>query len=128
MKRQIFVIISLLMGLIAMAKAPELSLEKLFDGSYNSDKSVSIIVSRSKDKYFRSINVENNAALVKKITELFKKDIERADKSQDIIEKGRLSYSSMTILNNDYEIKIGLSYSSDNSCYLFIKGEPEAFK
>ncbi len=128
MKRQIFVIISLLMGLIAMAKAPELNLEKLFDGSYNSDKSVSIIVSRSKDKYFRSINVENNAALVKKITELFKKDIERADKSQDIIEKGRLSYSSMTILNNDYEIKIGLSYSSDNSCYLFIKGEPEAFK
>ncbi len=44
MKRQIFVIISLLMGLIAMAKAPELSLEKLFDGSYNSDKTVSIIV------------------------------------------------------------------------------------
>ncbi len=128
MKRHIVVIISLLIGLVAMAKAPGLNVEKLFDGSYNSDKSVSVIVSRSKEKYFRSINVENNEALVKKVAELFKKDLERADKSQDIIDKGRLSYSSMTIINNDYEIKIGLSYSSDNSCYLFIKGEPEAFK
>ncbi|MDE6256922.1 MAG: hypothetical protein K2M53_00910 [Muribaculaceae bacterium] len=128
MKRYIIIIISLFVGLIAMAKPPHLNVEKLFDGSYNADKSVSIHISKSKEKYTRGFTVTNNASLVKKVTSLFKKDTERAENSQDIIENGGVVYSWMTILNNNREIKIGLSYSPGNVCYLFITGPTEAFK
>lgn len=128
MKRNLLIIISLFIGLVSMAKAPNLNVEKLFDGSYNTDKSVTITISKTKDKYFRGISVRNNPALVKKITELFKKDSEIADETQDIIKNGGLSYSSMTIVNNDLEINIGLSYSIEDGCYLYISGANEAFK
>ena len=128
MKRYIFIIISMFVGMIAMAKPPQLNVEKLFDGSYNSDKSVSIHISKSKDKYFRGFTVTNNTDLVKKVTSLYRKDTEKAENSQDIIKNGGLKYSSMTVKNNNREIKIGLSYDPENSCYLFITGPEEAFK
>ena len=111
-----------------MATPPNLNVEKLFNGSYNSNKSVSIQISRSKNKYFRGITVNNNAKLVEEITALFRKDLEKAEESQDIIENGGVSYSSMTVLNNNLGITIGISYSPNNSCYLFITGPNEAFK
>lgn len=128
MKRYIILIVSLVVSIVAMAKAPNLNVEKLFDGSYNSDKSVSIHISKSKKKYFRGFTVNNNAKLVDKVTDLFKKDAENAETSQDFIENGRPSYSSITVYNNDCKIEIGLSYSSDGGCYLFISGPNEAFK
>ena len=129
MKRYIILILSFFISsVIAMAKAPNLNVEKLFDGSYNSDKSVSIHISKSKKKYFRGFTVNNNAKLVDKVTDLFKKDAENAETSQDFIENGRPSYSSITILNNDCKIEVGLSYSGGDGCYLFISGPNEAFK
>ncbi|MDE6681419.1 MAG: hypothetical protein K2J92_08755 [Muribaculaceae bacterium] len=128
MKRYFIIIVSLFFSIIAMATPPNLNVEKLFDGSYNSNKSVSIRISKSKNKYFRGITVNKNAKLVEEITALFRKDLEKAEKSQDIIENGGVSYSSMTVLNNNLEITIGISYSPNNSCYLFITGPNEAFK
>ncbi len=128
MKRYLILTVSLLISIVAMAKPPHLNVEKLFDGSYNSDSTVAIHISKSKDKYFRGFTVTNNPKLVEKVTELFKKDAENAERSQEIIEKGKPSYSSMTIKNNNLKIDIGLSYSFDNGCYLFISGPNEAFK
>ncbi|MDE6026516.1 MAG: DUF5024 domain-containing protein [Muribaculaceae bacterium] len=88
MKRYLITIISLFVGLVAMAAPPNLNVEKLFDGSYNSDKTVSIHITKSKDKYFRGFTVTNNAALVRKVTSLFKMDEERAETSQELVEKG----------------------------------------
>lgn len=128
MKRYILIIAALFISIAAMAKPPRLNVEKLFDGSYNSDKTVRIHISRTPEKYFRGFTVTNNAALVKKVTDLFKKDVPKAEKSQDIIENGGVVYSSMTVKNNDLDINIGLSYSPGNVCYLFITGPNEAFK
>lgn len=128
MKRYITTAISIFVVIIAMAKAPDLNVEKLFDGSYNTDKSVSIIISKTKDKYFRGFTVNNNPTLVKKITVLFNKDKETAEQSQDLIQNGSTNYSSMKIKNNNLYIQIGLSYSDDSNCYLFITGPNEAFK
>jgi hypothetical protein len=127
MKRILIVLASVVIGLVAFAKPPQLNVEKIFDGSYNYDKSVSLHISRENGKYFRGCTVRNNAALVKKITALFGKDLKRAVKSQEIINNGP-SYSSMTITNNNLEIYIGLSYEPDNGCYLFINGPLDAFK
>lgn len=128
MKRLLIILIGMIFGLTAMAKPPHLNVEKLFDGSYNSDKTVSIHISRTPEKYFRGFTVTNNASLVKKVTGIFRKDVPKAKKSQDIIENGGVSYSSMTVVNNNREINIGISYQPDNSCYLFISGPDEAFK
>ncbi len=128
MKRYLLIIICILGGLTAMAKPPHLNVEKLFDGSYNSDHTVYIHISKSKAKYFRGFTVTHNAALVKKVTDLFKKDVERAETSQEIIQNGGVAYTSMTIKNNGHEINIGLSYSPGDVCYLFISGPNEAFK
>ncbi len=128
MKRSLSLFICACISLIALAKAPSLNIEKLFDGSYNSDKSVSILISKSKGKYFRSFTVTDNPSLVKKVTSLYRKDIATAEEFQDIISNGHLSYSSMSITNNGQTIQIGISYTSDKTCYLFITGSPEAFK
>lgn len=128
MKRNIIIILSLFISLVSMAKAPNLNVEKLFDGTYNTDKSVTITISKTKDKYFRSISVNNNPALAKEISLLFDKDREIADESNDVIRNGGLSYSSLTIMNNGSEINIGLHSTKENGCYLYISGPNEAFK
>ena len=128
MKRYILLLISFCISIFSMAKPPHLNVEKLFDGSYNSDKSVQIHISKTKEKYYRGFTVNNNASLVKKVTDLFKKDAAIADKSQDIIKDGGLNYSSMLIRNNNCDINIGISYTGNNNCYLFITGPADAFK
>lgn len=127
MKRFLTIFAFVMFCLTAMARPPKLNVEKMFDGSYDYNKSVSIHISRNKDKYFRGCTVTNNAALVSKIAQLFKSDLKRAEKSQDIIGNGP-KYSSMTVINNNREIQIGISYEPDNGCYLFITGPNEAFE
>lgn len=113
--------------LCAMAKPPQLNVERIFDGSYNSNKSVSINISKSKGQFFRSCYVTANPSLVKTILKLFEKDLPRASESHDIISDGE-KYSTMTIINNGLEICIGLGTEPNHGCYLFIKGPIEAFK
>ena len=129
MKRYILVFISLFISLAAMAKPLKLNLDKLFDGSFNSNKNVTIQISKSKDNYFRAFSVlDGNPALVKKVTELYRKDEKNADSSQDFIGDGRVTFIRMQIVNNDQPVDIGLSFTPNNGCYLYIKGPAAAFK
>ena len=129
MKRYILVFISIFISLVAMAKPLKLNLDKLFDGSFNSNKNVTIQISKSKDNYFRAFSVlDGNPALVKKVTELYRKDEKIADSSQDLIGDGRVTFIRMQIVNNDQPVDIGLSFTPNNGCYLYIKGPAAAFK
>ena len=127
MKKFILFIVLSLVSLSAFAKSPNLNVEKMFDGSYTSNPSVSLNISKSPEKYFRGCTVTANASIVKKITQLFQKDLPKATRSQDITSNGS-RFCSMTILNNGEEIYVGLSYDSNNGCYLFISGQMNAFK
>lgn len=127
MKKLIVFCILSLVSLTAYAKAPNLNVEKLFDGSFNSNPSISLNISKSQEKYFRGCTVTNNKSLLEKVTKLFEKDLPKASKSQDIISSGT-RYRSMSIMNNGEEIKVGLSYDSADGCYLFITGPLNAFK
>lgn len=127
MKKFILFIVLSLVSLSAFAKSPNLNVEKMFDGSYTSNPSVSLNISKSPEKYFRGCTVTANASIVKKITQLFQKDLSKATRSQDITSNGS-RFCSMTILNNGEEIYVGLSYDSNNGCYLFISGPMNAFK
>lgn len=129
MKRYILLFISLFISLAAMAKPLKLNLDRLFDGSFNSNKNVTIQISKSKDNYFRAFSVlDGNPALVKKVTELYRKDEKNADSSQDFIGDGRVTFIRMQIVNNDQPVDIGLSFTPNNGCYLYIKGPATAFK
>lgn len=115
-------------GFTALAKAPNLNLDKLFEDPYKSNKSVTIQISKSQGKYFRGFSVRANAELVKKVEQLFKQDNKKASESQDIIEAGEKKFSSMKIVNNNQNIQIGLSYEGTDGCYLFISGPASAFE
>ncbi len=128
MKKYILLAVSMVISIVAMAAPPKLNVEQLFEEPYISDKSVNVMINNTKKEYYRGFTVNNNPQLVKKVTALFKKDAENAEESQDFIDKGEVTFSSMKIINNNREISIGLSYSPGNSCYLFIDGPKEAFK
>lgn len=121
------IIILLFVSLAASAKAPNLHVEQMFNGSYNTNPSVSLNISKSQEKYFRGCTITNNKNLLNKIAQLFEKDLPRAARSQDLISNGT-RFRSMTIMNNDEEIYVGLSYDANNGCYLFISGPLKAFK
>lgn len=127
MKKYILFLLLTIVSLAASAKAPELCVEKMFNGSYNTNPSVSINVSKSQEKYFRGCTVTKNKGLLNQISRLFEKDLSRAESSQDLITNGT-RYRSMIVMNNGEEIYIGLSYDADNGCYLFISGPLKAFK
>ncbi|MCM1336080.1 MAG: hypothetical protein NC187_06275 [Candidatus Amulumruptor caecigallinarius] len=127
MKKYILILIFSIISLAAAAKAPNLHVEKMFDGSYSANPSVSINISRTPQKYFRGCTVTNNSSLLNKVAKLFEKDLEGATKSQDLMANGT-RYRSMVIMNNGEEIYIGLSYDANNGCYLFISGPLSAFK
>lgn len=127
MKKYILIIFLSLISLSAFAKAPDLHVEQMFNGSYNTNPSVSLNISKNQKKYFRGCTVTNNKSLLKIIEQLFEKDLPRASHFQDLISNGE-RYRSMKVLSNGEEIYIGLSYDSNNGCYLFISGPLEAFK
>lgn len=127
MKRFILLIFLLVATLSVAAKSPRLNVEKMFDGSYNMNPSVSLNVSKTPEKYFRGCTVTNDAAIVKKVTELYNKDLPRASRSQELTSAGS-RFCSMTVTNNGEEIYIGLSYEGTDGCYLFISGPMKAFK
>lgn len=127
MKKYILILILSMISLTVSAKAPNLHVEQMFNGSYNTNPSVSLNISKSQEKYFRGCTVTRNQKILNKISQLFEKDLPRASRSQDIISNGT-RYRSMIILNNDEEIYVGLSYDSNNGCYLFISGPLIAFK
>ncbi|MBD5309945.1 MAG: hypothetical protein HDS10_05910 [Bacteroides sp.] len=127
MNKYILILIFTIFSITAFAKAPNLHVEKMFDGSYNANKSVSLNVSKTPEKYFRGCTVTNNKSLLNIVSQLFEKDLPRATRSQDITNMGS-RFRSMVIINNGEEIYIGLSYDENNGCYLFISGSQEAFK
>lgn len=127
MKKYILIVIFTMFSITAFAKAPNLHVETMFDGSYNTNKSVSLNVSKTPEKYFRGCTVTNNKFLLNKVSQLFEKDLPRATRSQDLTNNGS-RFRSMVIINNGEEIYIGLSYDENNGCYLFISGSQKAFK
>lgn len=127
MKKYILILILSMISLAVSAKGPNLHVEQMFNGSYNTNASVSLNISKTQEKYFRGCTVTQNKKILNKVSQLFEKDLPRASRSQDIISNGT-RFRSMTILNNGEEIYVGLSYDANNGCYLFISGSLKAFK
>lgn len=127
MKKYLLIIILTIISLSVSAIEPNLNVEQMFNGSYNTNTSVSINVSKNQDRFFRGCTVTQDRRLLNIISQLFENDLPRASRSQDIISNGT-RYRSMIILNNGEEIYVGLGYDANDGCYLFINGPLNAFK
>lgn len=127
MKKFILLFILQMVSFSLFAKEPGLNVERLFDGSYNDNESVTLNIMKSQEKYFRGFTVTQNKKVMDKVSQLFEKDLSRASRTQDIISNGT-RFRSMTVINNGEEIYVGLSYDGYDGCYLFVSGPMKAFK
>lgn len=126
MKRLIIKLTLILTSLIAMATPPHLAVEELFDGKYNTEKSVRTSISRADGIFYRSLHITNNPEIIKTIEAALRKDSPRASKSfEQEGEGGR--YTSLKVISNGETIDIGLQQYK-GSAFFFIKGKENAFK
>jgi len=127
MKRLVIFIAITVLSITAYAKAPNLTVEKLFDGRYNKTAGVSSTVYKNNGKYYRGLTIENNPKVLKAIADAMKADAPRASHYSDHQEKDG-QYTSMKVLNNGEIIFIGLQRDNKGGGFFFIQGNESAFK
>ena len=107
MKRLVLIILSIATAFALLAKPPKLNVESLFDGRFNSNKSVTISIYKNNGYFYRGITVKNNPDIIKKIANAIEKDIPRASNYSDY-QGSDSQYTSLQIINNGETIYIGL--------------------
>lgn len=127
MRRLVILIAITLLSIAAYAKAPDLTVEKLFDGRYNKTAGVSSTVYKNNGKYYRGLTIENNPKVIKAIADAMKADAPRAANYSDHQEE-ESQYTSMKVLNNGETIFIGLQRDNKGGGFFFIQGNESAFK
>lgn len=127
MKRLAIFISIIILSVYAYAKAPNLTVEKLFDGRYNKTAGVSSTIYKNNGKYYRGLTIENNHKVIQAIADAMNADAPRASHYSDHKEKDG-QYTSMKVLNNGETIFIGLQRDNKGGGFFFIQGNESAFK
>lgn len=127
MKRFVFFIAIAVLSVAAYAKAPNLAVEKLFDGRYSKTAGISSTVYKNNGKYYRGLTIENNPRVIKAIADAMNADAPRASHYSDHQEKDG-QYTVIKILNNGETIFIGLQRDNTGGGFFFIQGKESAFK
>lgn len=128
MKKFIIIFLMSTITFLANAKPPQLSVEQLFDGRYNNEKTVSTFASKDNGSYYRMLQVSNNPSIVKKIADTLAKDKSKTTRYFEQTGEGGKSII-VKITNNGETIDIGFQQDpSGKSATLFIKGPEKAFK
>ena len=127
MKRLIIIIMCIANAVLLSAKPARLNVEKLFDGRYNSNVSVTISIYKNNGNYYRGLTVKNNPGIVKRIADALSKDAPRAKEYSDY-NGADGQYTSLQIVNNGELIYIGLQRDKHGGAFFFIQGKEKAFK
>ena len=127
MRRLITFIAIAVLSVASYAKAPNLAVEKLFDGRYNKTAGVTSHVYKNNGTYYRSLTVENNPKVLKVIAGTINADAPRASHYSDHQDKEG-HYTSIQVRNNGETIFIGLQRDNKGGGYFFIQGKESAFK
>lgn len=127
MKRFIIIIIAFVGALTAMAASPNLNVESLFDGRYNSNNKVETTIMKRGGQYYRGFDINNDSNVIKQICYAIDKDKPRASDYTYFTDKDG-SYTCMKILNNGETICVGLQINKDGTALFFINGKEKAFK
>ena len=127
MRRLVIFMAITILSVSAYAKAPDLIVEKLFDGRYNKTAGVTSTMYKNNGKYYRGLTIENNPKVLKAIADAIKADVPRASSYSDHQEKDG-QYTSMKVINNGEIIFIGLQRDNKGGGFFFIQGKEAAFK
>lgn len=127
MKRILILLLCIVSTITIYANPPKLNVEKLFDGRYNNNKSVTISIYKSNGNYYRGLTVKNNPEIIKQIAEAIAKDQPRAKDFSDY-QGNDGQYTSLQIVNNRETIYIGLQRDKSGGGFFFIQGKEKAFQ
>lgn len=128
MKRLLIIMSLAIIAVTANAKPPQISVEQLFDGRYNKEKTVSTSIIKDNGTYFRLLQVKDNPVIVKKIADMLTKDRSKSTRYFEQTGEGGKS-TIVKISNNGETIDIGFQQDpAGKSATLFIKGSEKAFK
>lgn len=127
MKRLFILLLCIVSTITIYANPPKLNVEKLFDGRYNNNKSVTISIYKSNGNYYRGLTVKNNPEIIKQIAEAIAKDQPRAKDFSDY-QGNDGQYTSLQIVNNGETIYIGLQRDKSGGGFFFIQGKEKAFQ
>ncbi|MDE7347819.1 MAG: hypothetical protein K2N48_13900 [Muribaculaceae bacterium] len=120
MKKYILASIMMVINLLVIASTPQLASVKFFDDLDLYDPSLSITIVERKDKIVRSVTFKNKPDLLKKIQKALAIDKEKAVSKSLVTDNGEIS-ESVVIVDDNEEIKIGLTNSKSQEIYFFVK-------
>ena len=128
MKRLLIILSMMMVVLAANAKTPQISVLKLFDGRYNTEKTVRTSISKANGMYHRMLWVTDNPDIIKTISETLSKDAKNAARFYEQTgEGGKSMLIKFTV--NDATIDIGFQQDpSGRNASLFIRGPENAFR
>lgn len=124
MKKCMLLALLMVINMVGMASSPKIESEKIFEDLDLYDSSLSITIIERKDQTIRSVTFKNKPDLLKKIQKALTSDKDKAYSKSLVTDNGELS-ESVVILNEDEEIKIGLTTSKSKEVYFFMKIRPK---
>lgn len=127
MKRKLTMLAALIISLYAMAEAPNLATEKIFQNVSEHYPKASCMINRSHGKLVRSLSFKDIPELQKKIKDAIEIDKKRADSESQISQNGEI-LESIKIINNGKNINICHSIDKNGENYFVITGPIEAFE
>lgn len=122
MKKCLLFLIVMVMDFVAMAAPPKLASEKIFENLDLYDTSLSVTIVERKDQIARSLSFKNKPELLEKIKKALTVDKSLAVSKSLVSNNGEIS-ESIVIVNDDEEIKIGLTCSRSKEVYFFMKSD-----
>lgn len=120
MKRYILIAILSIINIMAIASSPKLASEKIFEEIDLYDPSLSVTIMERPDQTVKTLSFKNKQDLHKKIKKALDSDKEKAVSKSLVSDNGEIS-ESIVIINEDEEIKIGLSNSRSKEVYFFMQ-------
>lgn len=120
MKKYILLAILSIINIVAIASSPKLASEKIFEEIDLYDPSLSITIMERPDQTVKTLSFKNKQDLHKKIKKALDSDKEKAVSKSLVSDNGEIS-ESIVIINEDEEIKIGLSNSRSKEVYFFMQ-------
>ncbi|MDE6487497.1 MAG: hypothetical protein K2L76_08360 [Muribaculaceae bacterium] len=115
---------------VCFAASPRLACQQLLERKDIRTKGHDVIVVNSPGNYFRSVEAESDAKLLKEVRKAFEQDRKLAFNSVDRFDGSEeQEYSILNVKQNGYVVNIGF-YWNDETGYvrLFIQADPAAFK
>lgn len=120
MKKYLLFLIVMVIDFTAMAAPPKLASEKIFDNLDLYDTSLYVTIVERKDQTTRTLSFKNKPDLLEKIKKALAVDKSLAATKSLVSQNGDIS-ESIVILNDDEEIKIGMTCSKSKEVYFFMQ-------